>query len=256
MARAMRPLPSSKGWMVTNQRCATPGLEHQIGRARPGRTTPEMPPSRPANWDAAGASIMDPLVPDGTGDNLHGAALVLRHAPTVICAHAAAPGREQGGMPGEQALVGQRLGVFLGGIEHHLDDALDVPVGRRQRADIHPQPARDRGSNLILFQDLALDLTGLDDLLGQRSRTASSRKRKPSSPSGRSAAPDDGGRTPTWQKAPLDPSGIPASRSVRGYTPLFSALSAEIIGVNLRTDKSGTKARHFLSGALRVLADS
>ena len=26
MARAMRPLPSSKGWMVTNQRCASAAL--------------------------------------------------------------------------------------------------------------------------------------------------------------------------------------------------------------------------------------
>ena len=58
--------------------------------------------------------------------------------------------------------------VVLGCIEHHLDHALDVAVGRNQATDIHAQPARDRGAHLIRVEDLAFDLAGLEDILGQR----------------------------------------------------------------------------------------
>ena len=37
--------------------------------------------------------------------------------------------REQGSVPAEEALVGERVAMFLGGVEHHLDDAFDIAVG-------------------------------------------------------------------------------------------------------------------------------
>ena len=37
-----------------------------------------------------------------------------------------------------------RLIVVPCGVEYHLDNALDVPVGRFERTDIHAEPASDR----------------------------------------------------------------------------------------------------------------
>src|SRR5581483_9659639 len=54
-----------------------------------------------------------------------------------------------------------------GGVEHHFDDALDVPVGGGQSADVHPQAARDRGTHLLAVEDFALDFAGLQDFLGE-----------------------------------------------------------------------------------------
>ena len=53
-------------------------------------------------------------------------------------------------------------GEFLGRVEHHLDDALDIAVSGRQRADIHPQPAGDRRAHLVAVELLAFDLAGLE----------------------------------------------------------------------------------------------
>ncbi|WP_228763668.1 hypothetical protein [Brevundimonas sp. SPF441] len=52
-------------------------------------------------------------------------------------------------MPAEQAVGRQRLGVVLGGVEHHLDDALDVPIRRDQADDIHAEAAGDGGADLV-----------------------------------------------------------------------------------------------------------
>ena len=87
-----------------------------------------------------------------------GPELSFRQAPTLIRLHAAAPGREQGGVPAEQAFLRQRFLIFLGGVEHHLDDAFDMPVGRRQCPDIEPQAACDGGAHLVDVEDLPLDL--------------------------------------------------------------------------------------------------
>jgi len=81
--------------------------------------------------------------------------------------HAAASGGEQRGVPAEQALGGERLGVFFGRIEHHVDDALDAAVSRGEPADIQAKPPRERGAHLMLVEDLALDFAGLHNLLGE-----------------------------------------------------------------------------------------
>ena len=42
-------------------------------------------------------------------------------------------------MPSQQSVFGQSLCIILCCIEHHLDNALNVPVGRGQGADIDAQ---------------------------------------------------------------------------------------------------------------------
>lgn len=70
-------------------------------------------------------------------------------------------------MPVEQALAGQGLFIALGGVQHHLDHAVDVAVRRRRGGDVQAQAAGDGGADLVLVQHLALDLAGPEDVLGQ-----------------------------------------------------------------------------------------
>jgi hypothetical protein len=71
-------------------------------------------------------------------------------------------------VPREQSLFRQRLVISLGGIEHHLDHAFDVPIGRRERANVDPETPSDRRADLLLIQHFALDLAGFQYVLGQR----------------------------------------------------------------------------------------
>ena len=74
-------------------------------------------------------------------------------------------------MPAEQTLP-RYPGLAVGrGIEHHLDHALDVPIDRRKRADVHAQPTRDRRAHGLDIELLALDLAGLDHVFGQCRKT-------------------------------------------------------------------------------------
>jgi hypothetical protein len=47
-------------------------------------------------------------------------------------------------MPSEEAIFRKGLAKFLRRVEHHFDHALDVAVGRCQRANVDAKPARDR----------------------------------------------------------------------------------------------------------------
>ena len=47
-------------------------------------------------------------------------------------------------MPRKEPILGQKIGVSLGGVEHQFDDTLDMTIRRRQRANIQPEPSRDR----------------------------------------------------------------------------------------------------------------
>jgi hypothetical protein len=58
-------------------------------------------------------------------------------------AEARVAGREKRRMPAEQALPRQRRRTVDGGVEHHLDHALDVPAHRRQQTDLDTQAACD-----------------------------------------------------------------------------------------------------------------
>ncbi len=155
------------------------GLEHGIDR---GRSVEPVEEPRHLRREPVGRRrfVVDPLLADRSGDDLHGACAVVPPGPDPDPVHAAAPGREQGGVPAEQAFLRQRVLVFLGGVEHHLDDAFDMPVGRRQGPDIEPQPACDGGRTWSMSRispSISLDLR---TSWVKVSRTASSRSRKPS----------------------------------------------------------------------------
>ncbi len=81
--------------------------------------------------------------------------------------HAAAPGWEQGGVPAEQAFLRQGGLVLLGGVKHHLDNAVHMPVGWRQCPDIEPEAAGEGGAYLVDVEDFAFDLARFQDVLGQ-----------------------------------------------------------------------------------------
>lgn len=105
----------------------------------------------------------------------HGAGDDLRRPGGVVApradmdAHAAAVARrEEGGVPAKQPLGRQRLGVVLGGIQHHVDHAVHMPVGGCQRADVHAQAPGDRRPDGGLVQRFAFDGAGGDDFLCQR----------------------------------------------------------------------------------------
>ena len=117
-------------------------------------------------------------------------------------------------MPAEQAFLGERLVVFLGGVEHHLDDALDIAVGGREGADIHAEAAGDRGAHLILVEDFAFDLAGFEDVLGQglEDGLRAELEAEPFHPADEPPLPVTHGRKLVRQPRP-DPSGTSANAS-------------------------------------------
>jgi len=48
----------------------------------------------------------------------------------------------------------------------YLDDAFDMPVGRRQCSDIEPKATREGGAYLVDVEDLSLDLDRFQDVVG------------------------------------------------------------------------------------------
>src|SRR3990172_1111860 len=110
---------------------------------------------------------MDALLADGPGDNLHRSGAVVTPAPYPDLRHAAAPGGKQGCVPREEPFGRERLIVVAAGVEHHLDDTLDVPVGGFQRTDVHAEPPGDRRSDLVRFELFSLDLAALENVFSQ-----------------------------------------------------------------------------------------
>jgi len=64
-------------------------------------------------------------------------------------------------VPAEQAFVCQWILIFLGSVEHQLDDAFDMSVGCRQCSDVEPQAACEGGAYPLDVEDLPLDLARL-----------------------------------------------------------------------------------------------
>ena len=128
--------------------------------------------------------------------------------------------------------------ILLGGVEHHLDNAVDIPIRWSQSPDIEPsrRASEERTcSTSGISPSISLDLsTSWVSVL----KTASSRRGKPSAfhPSDEPALP-----VPHLRQAGLqvrhDPRSIEANSFSRECTKLFSAYSAEIIAVILRKDK-------------------
>src|SRR5579883_800589 len=111
--------------------------------------------------------VVHALASDRPGDDLHRTRLVVAPAAGLDALHAAAAGRKHGRVPAEQPLLCQQLAVLLGGVGHLFNDALDVPVGSGQTADVHAEAARDGGADLFAVEDFALDFARLEDFLGK-----------------------------------------------------------------------------------------
>ena len=71
-------------------------------------------------------------------------------------------------MPAEQPLFRQWLVIVPRCVEHHLDDAFHVTVGRLKAADIHSQATRNRGTDSRRIKFLPFYGARFDDILGQR----------------------------------------------------------------------------------------
>jgi hypothetical protein len=70
-------------------------------------------------------------------------------------------------VPAEEPLRGERFGEILDRAERRLDDPFDSSVSRRKRASVNAETTSNRGPNLVAVRQLALDLAGFDDILGQ-----------------------------------------------------------------------------------------
>ena len=73
-------------------------------------------------------------------------------------------------MPRKQPFFRQGLGVVPGGVERHLDDAVDVAVRRWKAADIQTEALCNRRAHLVGGEYFSLDLARLDDILGERAQ--------------------------------------------------------------------------------------
>lgn len=58
----------------------------------------------------------------------------------------------------------------LGGVEHHVHDAVHVPVRWRQGANVDAQAACHGGAHRVGVEQFAFDLAGLENILGQRAQ--------------------------------------------------------------------------------------
>lgn len=70
-------------------------------------------------------------------------------------------------MPAEQALIGQRRGEVLRGIEHHLDHTFDVAVGGLHPTGVKAKAAGNGRAHLVRIELLTLNLAGLQHVQRQ-----------------------------------------------------------------------------------------
>ena len=101
IARAIRPLPSSNGWIVTNHRCACAALSTGSIAVSPLNQSRNCRISSSSRV-AAGRFEMYPLAPDRSGDDLHRRRAVVAPCADTDRVHPAAPGGEERRVPGKQ----------------------------------------------------------------------------------------------------------------------------------------------------------
>ena len=167
-ARAMRPLPSSKGWMVTNHRCASPASSTGSDSRR--RLEPVQERSH-LRIESGGRRRLEvhALAAGRPGNHLHGIGAAAAPRPDRDPPHAAATGGEQRRVPVVQpAPCRQGFGRSVPRrVQHHLDDAFDITIRPPDTAGVHAETPRDRGSDLCRVELLALDIAALDHVLDQ-----------------------------------------------------------------------------------------
>jgi len=177
---------------------------------------------------------------DGAGHHLHRAGGIVAPAADLDPGKAGIAGGKQCGMPTEQTLPRYRCLAVGRGIQHHLDHALNVPIDRGQGADVHAQPARDGRAHGFDVELLALDLAGLDHVLGERREARLIAQRHADvgqAPHQESLGTTDLGHGPgqsSQVEAPVRPvASLPD-------VVVIAAIHAEIMRHNLRIRKSFT----------------
>ncbi len=73
-------------------------------------------------------------------------------------------------MPRNKPLAGERQIVTARRVQHHLNDALHVPVLRLQPSNVDSEPARNRGTDCVRVEPLTFDFAALEHVAGQRSQ--------------------------------------------------------------------------------------
>jgi hypothetical protein len=167
-------------------------------------------------------------------DNLRRPAGVVAPGTHVDTREAAIARREQRGVPAEQALRGKRRAEVGRGVQHHLHHAVDMPVDRGERANVHTQAARQRGAHRFDVEVLALDLAGLDHVVGQCGQAGlfAQRQAHISQAAEQQALGTAGfGQRGSQRREVIAPLG-PVGRFPD--VELFSAFHAEIVRVNRR----------------------
>ena len=104
---------------------------------------------------------------DGSRDDLHWPQGIVTPGTDPDPGEARVAGRKEGGMPAKQPFPREGRLTVGGGIEHHLHHAIGLAIRGCQRPDIHPQTPREGRAHRGDIELLALDLTGLDDVIGQ-----------------------------------------------------------------------------------------
>ena len=136
--------------MVTNQRWATPATSTGSMACvswkpfqEPGYLVPEALGRRSGIVDALGGRWGLRRLPSARPASS-------RHWPARIRRMPLAPGREQSGVPRKQPFFRQGLGVVPGGVERHLDDAVDVSIRPPGRPPMfRPRAGCNRRADLV-----------------------------------------------------------------------------------------------------------
>ena len=177
---------------------------------------------------------MHPLATDGSGHHLHRTTGIVAPAADLDLGKTGVAGRKQRGMPAEQSRLRDSCLAVGRGIQHHLDHALDVPIDRCKRADVHAQPAGDGRAHGFDVELLALDLAGLDHILGERRETGLIAQRH--ADIGQAAHQEPLSTTDLGHRSSQSCQVEAPGRPVAGLPDVFAitAIHAEIVGQILR----------------------
>jgi len=129
-----------------------------------------------------------------------------------------------------------------------------VPIDRRKRTDVHAQPARDGRAHRFDIELLALDLAGLDHVLGERREARLSAQRHADvsqAPQQQPLGTTDLGHGPGQHRQVETP-----VRPVAGLPDIFviAAIYAEIMIRNLRMRKLFAAVSAAIEDTIRRMA--
>lgn len=102
--------------------------------------------------------VVNPLPSYGAGDDPHRPCAVVPPVPGF------ASGREERRVPPEETFGGEWLAEVARGVEHHFDNAFDVPVRGSEGTDIDPEATGDGRTDLAGVKLFALYFTAFEDI--------------------------------------------------------------------------------------------